>query len=377
MGNLVEKQTIAQFVHDAVEMEAAVFTLDRMEEECRKKKEDILSTAKKIYMDAENELNKHKADVGYAKNKYNIESGSPVKKKFIHLKSFLWFSAISYFPIVIISFFIVGILIGIIIMLNGGVLDEEIHGKGIAIASYIFGTLLTIVCGYLVSLIYVNRDYKILLVEKEKKVSLAKEQYENAKYRYEVVQGSFDNKLADYSQKKNIANSIDSQIQDIINKRSQIQNNLKSFYNYGIIPPDQKYRNFDCVLILDEIFKNDLADTMREALRIYDERVFRGSVIREMNKIGSMLGKLSSDMSAISLRLDMINNNVAHMSNDLYNYNQRLVTESAKNRAATEDLIRETQLGRYTNEKLLESNKRLEYYAEEYRMGRMPRDFMN
>ena len=124
--------------------------------------------------------------------------------------------------------------------------------------------------------------------------------------------------------------------------------------------------------MLDQIFRNDLADTMREAIKIYEERVFRGSVIRGMDKIVSMLGKLSSDMSAISLRLDMINNNVAHMSSDLNRFNERIASEGAKNRAATEDLIRETQLGRYTNEKLLESNKRLEYYAEEYRMGRMP-----
>ena len=160
------------------------------------------------------------------------------------------------------------------------------------------------------------------------------------------------------------------QINEMKKVQVSIEQNLKSLYEYGIIPPD--YRFMDCVIILDQIFRNDLADTMREAIKIYEERVFRGSVIRGMDKIVSMLGRLSSDMSAISLKLDMINNNVAHMSSDLNRFNERIASESAKNRAVTEDLIRETQLGRYTNEKLLESNKRLEYYAEEYRMGRMP-----
>ena len=160
------------------------------------------------------------------------------------------------------------------------------------------------------------------------------------------------------------------QVEEYTNIRNNIKKNLTVLLGYGIIPPD--YRDYDCLIILDQIFRNDLADTMRDAIKIYEERVFRGSVIRGMDKICEKLDELSSDMSAISLRLDMIDSNVSRMSNDLYNYNQRLVAESEKNRVTTEGLIKETQLGRYTNEKLLESNKRLEYYAEEYRMGRMP-----
>ncbi len=172
------------------------------------------------------------------------------------------------------------------------------------------------------------------------------------------------------------------ELSNIQQKQELISNKLTELYDYGIIPQD--YRTFDCVTILDQIFRNDLADTMRDAIKIYEDRVFKGSVIRGMDKICTAIGNLSQGMEVISRRLDIINTNVLEMSNDLYNYNQSilntqkdLLDETQKSRIATEDLINETQLGRYTNEKILESNKRLEYYAEEYRMGRMPRDFMN
>lgn len=46
MGNeVVKKDILAQYVHDAVEMEAAIFTLDSMEKECDvKKKKSIISS---------------------------------------------------------------------------------------------------------------------------------------------------------------------------------------------------------------------------------------------------------------------------------------------------------------------------------------------
>ena len=206
-----------------------------------------------------------------------------------------------------------------------------------------------------------NRNLHILSLEQEYKAAL-----ETAKKYYSKV----DKARNELQKTKKYCESIDDQIAVISKKRSMIRKNLDQLYGYSLVPPD--YRDYDCLLILDQIFRNDLADTMREAIKIYEERVFRGSVIRGMDKICSMLGQLSSDMSVISLKLDMINNNVAHMSGDLERFNQRIASESAKTRAATEELIKETQLGRYTNEKLLESNKRLEYYAEEYRMGRMP-----
>jgi hypothetical protein len=42
---------------------------------------------------------------------------------------------------------------------------------------------------------------------------------------------------------------------------------LKRYYSLDILPPD--YRTMDCVITLDHIFRNDLADTVREAILLY------------------------------------------------------------------------------------------------------------
>ncbi len=402
MGNSVEKRTIAQFVHDAVEIEAAIYTLDEAEKECERFKAERLEKSKdqlEMY-----ELVKSGCDdyaewfkkPSYSDNsdKYPPKPKQPIKRKIFGVAFFicLIIAVFLFIP----GCYVLSIVFGLYYELNEILLSES------EIQHVSYNVILTYIClaglvSLLVGLIGVIidrkkhekelRDYKqamdryprecheIDMVEHKKEYHKFKEDYERCK-------NESNEYYMEYTNAKEQAELLDMQIKSLVRNRQLIRNNLDNFYNYGIIPPD--YRTFDCVMMLDQIFRNDLADTMRDAIKIYEERVFRGSVIRGMDKICSMLGQLSSEMSAISLRLDMINSSVTQMGDDLFKANQRLmknqrelIDESIKNRTATEDLIRETQLGRYTNEKLLESNKRLKYYAEEYRMGRMPRDFMN
>ena len=366
MGNSVEKRTIAQFVHDAVEMETAIYTLDRMIERERKDHHTrVMNNSQRI---SEIERDLHEQEKELENEKYirkNRRSfwgkiGNIVGDIFdafeeiweYYLKYVLWVLGIGLAPLIFICgiifdtldltwnqfFFWVGIIAGIVF---------------VVVPLVWFVVLIKQSCS-------INKKLKI---EDDEKFRLLQKKVESTQNTLLSLKNR--SKELDIVEK-----FMEQQIIATKSNRMEIKNALLELYAFNIIPPD--YRYMDCVIMLDQIFSNDLADTMREAINIYEERVFRGSVIRGMNKIVSMLGKLSSDMSAISLKLDMINNNVAHMSSDLNRFNERIASESAKNRAVTEDLIRETQLGRYTNEKLLESNKRLEYYAEEYRMGRMP-----
>lgn len=357
MGNSVEKRTIAQFVHDAVEMETAIYTLDVMEKKLIGEKNVDLSKAERNLKLASESMNSSRTELNNAKAELD-----KVKSKKFYETDFQWGRFILFCFVFAIGCLPIMAVIGIVQV----VLDNNISPViacalwwGIAIVgSFIFVKWTT------------KKDdevaynkYKDTINEAENKYNSCLKEYERNKSWVSNTQLMYDNACTKRSM-------IDEQILSMRSTKDKINSNLSGIYNYGIIPPDYCY--MDCVIILDQIFRNDLADTMREAIKIYEERVFRGSVIRGMDKICSMLGQLSSDMSAISLKLDMINNNVAHMSSDLDRFNRRIADEGAKNRAVTEELIKETQLGRYTNEKLLESNKRLEYYAEEYRMGRMP-----
>ena len=101
----------------------------------------------------------------------------------------------------------------------------------------------------------------------------------------------------------------------------------ETLYRANIIPPD--YRELDCVLMFHQIFRNDLADTMREAVKIYEERVFRQEVIRGIDRIYSMLGRLASSMSSIENRLVQIRDEVKLMGNDVYQMSQNLANSQS------------------------------------------------
>ncbi len=368
-NDVVQKKTIAQFVHDAVEMEAAIYTLDEMEKECIKKKKQIIDNAACELQKSKNELYEKEKNLSDSQDRL-IASRSEHQK---NLLAKLFTSIVTFFFVLFyalipsaVFYFVVGIVI-YVINYNGGSIDSF--------------TVLKVLCVIELIALAIFSVFSNILTDKENTEQIKKVDEECKQASREVANSKTKVRISkdNYNRTQHHVSVIELQIEDIRFKRKQIQDNLSNFYNYGIIPPD--YRTFDCVMMLDQIFRNDLADTMRDAIKIYEERVFRGSVIRGMDKICSMLGQLSSEMSAISLRLDMINSSVTQMGDDLLKTSQRLmnnqrelIDESIKNRAATEELINETKLGRYATEKLLESNKLRDYYIEEYRMGRMPRD---
>ena len=72
----------------------------------------------------------------------------------------------------------------------------------------------------------------------------------------------------------------------LVQTADELHAKKESLYRANIIPPD--YRELDCVLMFHQIFRNDLADTMREAVKIYEERVFRQEVIRGIDRIYRM-----------------------------------------------------------------------------------------
>ena len=78
----------------------------------------------------------------------------------------------------------------------------------------------------------------------------------------------------------------------------------KEFYSVGIVPPD--YRYLDCVGVLRQIFSNDLADTMREAVLIYEERVFRGDLIRGIDKINLQLVEIKRNLMQMNVMMRFI-----------------------------------------------------------------------
>ena len=173
----------------------------------------------------------------------------------------------------------------------------------------------------------------------------------------------------------------------------------KTFYSVGIVPPD--YRTLDCAYAFDQIFRNDLADTMREAVKIYEERVFRGEIVRGIRSLEQFMGNVSSLLTTLHHDMSAVRSEISHMSQGvsriyeqqaqsyaaLEAHNQELLAENRRSYAALErnqellaenkrsyaslesrnrELFKETQMSRYALEAIKENNEKLVKYVEDY-----------
>ncbi|MBQ3490149.1 MAG: hypothetical protein IJA86_06140 [Clostridia bacterium] len=133
----------------------------------------------------------------------------------------------------------------------------------------------------------------------------------------------------------------------------EIESKKDQLYALNIVPPD--YRTLDSLIEFDQMYRNDLVDTMREAVLIYEERVARKVLIRGIEKIYTMLGNLTSAMHNIESALYSIQSEVSMMSDDVY----KIAASSEKFR---DDMLSESRAARYAAEALQKSTERCEWY---------------
>jgi len=154
----------------------------------------------------------------------------------------------------------------------------------------------------------------------------------------------------------------------------QLYRQRDKFYSVGIVPPD--YRTMDCAYAFDQIFRNDLADNMREAVKIYEERVFRGEIIRGvrsleafMGNVSSLLTTLQADMSSIKTQVGLMNKDIVRIYEQQERQNTAMIDDMKRNYAAIEsrnrELFKETQMSRYALESIRESNDKIIKYIED------------
>ena len=155
---------------------------------------------------------------------------------------------------------------------------------------------------------------------------------------------------------------LDAQSLELKRKMVEMLSIRKQFYSIGIIPPD--YRSLDCSIVLNQIFRNDLADTMRDAVLLYEDRAYRGIVIKGLSNILSAVSSLSADMQLVVQQVESIERNVGMMSNDLYNICESMDSLRRDTAKTNEELVRESRATRYATEQVAESTRRLQQYAE-------------
>lgn len=336
---ITKKENVAAFVHDVAELECAIFTLDKVIEEAEEE-------AKDKARQAETELAKAKEELAEASRICKIdESYTPRFSQPTRAPMIVWaiITIVGAALVTVASIvsettdnkFLETLLVSIYIVLPG------LIGLTISIIKYIYN----------VADVKQDIEFDIMLHEREA------EENKIALNKAKRILASCE---ARYPEEMESIRIIRSQIEATKKQKAKLEAQLAQYYALGVIPPD--YRYIDCVLIIDQIFRNDLADTMREAIRIYEERVFRGEVVKGMNKICSMLEELSSGMAVIVDRLDSINMSVSTMSQDLYTLSQRYASSEKKRTEQIERLIEETKLNRYASERIQYASDRFVRY---------------
>lgn len=172
---------------------------------------------------------------------------------------------------------------------------------------------------------------------------------------------------------RQIANDIEAEKQKAQTIEKQIELNEKHILQFGvliqkmheidIIPPD--YRTVDCIITLDHIFKNDLADTVRDAVLLYKDWVYHETIIVGIENIYQMLGNLSASMQYMQRTLESIDQSVSALSDDM----TRMVGLQKESNRTQEQILRESQCTREATESIRRSNEKYEWYAEQHRQG--------
>lgn len=208
-----------------------------------------------------------------------------------------------------------------------------------------------------------------------------KESQKNLAHFKSQTQSTMNQQTAEYR----VAHLFQIQAHDLLVKADIIAKKKKQLYQLGIIPPD--YRTLDACIMLNSIFKNDLADTMREAILLYEERVYRGEVLQGIEKIYQMLGQLAHSMKAIEDRLTSIKHSVDSIveetrtiSSQLYNL-EKITQESTRqiadeiqsaaqsNEQYQAELLSQTQAAKQSAEAIQRTGQKYEWYMEQHRQG--------
>ena len=344
-----EEKKLTAYVHDILQMEQNRFKLSLISEQCEESSKSLkqqsitrLNTAKKKLEKEIQELEQNESLLIYH------QKLEPTGKL-----SFSVVCGLIFWVGMMGSAVILGVLGGIISVCYPS-FGENIYNE--ALMSIFF----VCCCGGLSFL-------GIQLAKRSKKKDeknhyrrLAKEDEKNIKDNLKSIPLK-KQALADeekrYQETQNIISFYKNQAQICKSKSEEISNNLIRCYALNIIPPD--YRTIDCVTILDHAFRNNLADTIREAVLYYEELLFRGEVVRGINNIYSRLGELLNTLNDVRDGLYEIQREVSDIKEDIHTF----AITSSKSLTIQKQILDETQATKMAIQAAKESYERSIYWA--------------
>ena len=358
-GNAVSGTTLAQYVHDAVEVERPIRELEGQIEELKHQLDEKTAqiereiagerATKKAMLDSSLKHEPKMRPKEVEPSIYQIEQMA-IKERAKLIRVGLWIAAAMISPMI-------GILVFLRMVPH---LNSSSEGLGFGL-SVIFGPLavVLIIFGIRFSVakkksiditrrkIRARLDQNNFEIEKENRCTLAGWEKHNKQLAAELenideLEKTRKQELADGAEK----------IKELESQLSGLQAGREKFYEAGLIPPD--YRTFEHVSGLDAIFRNGRADDMRQALEIYEETLFREEIKQAASRMQGSISAIYINLNSVGRRLDDLKGALAGVSESnrqAAELNKRMLYETQMNRAAAEELRRNSEEAmRYASE---------------------------
>ena len=112
-----------------------------------------------------------------------------------------------------------------------------------------------------------------------------------------------------------VASTLNKRADELDSAADVIDEKLKICYSLGII--QHSYQNLVCVVVIDAIFINDKADTMREAMLLCDTELRHYELINKLDDIYHSLRALAMGMQRMSEILNSIDAGVNRIGDEV------------------------------------------------------------
>ncbi len=293
--SLVKKENMVKLVHDVADMEVRAFTMREAAKGCREAAEKKENEAKRLVGSANVKVERLESE-----RKTRLQDKSKVDSFAKHFKDSItgW------------GIFGGFILQTIIWEVPGGILSSSIFTEngGFDLTMYLFVVAVIELALMIIWLSVKKNSHKKDFEYASKKLKESENALVEAKKSLSKAETDLDEAVIVASELCKRADELDSAA-DMIGEK------LKVCYSLGII--QHSYQNLVCVVVIDAIFINDKADTMREAMLLCDTELRHYELMNKLDDIYHSLRALAMSMKRMGEILNSIDAGVSRIGDEV------------------------------------------------------------
>ena len=299
-----KNDSLFQFVNSIADMEIRKFTLIESAQQSKNKAQQENDQRTQRLQLAKDNLNSRKKAMDDAKSSLDQISTYRKYMKLTRSPSRFWGT---FFAFV----FIYGFVAGISSPLLSGLLELIIFGTSFEEFKGVFVIPLLIFDFIIYLIILRSRRHK----KYNKELNSRKKQYKTTAKNYDQALEQLTSATKDFNESQIIVPQMLQKVKELEESTRVIEKNLEKCYESNIIPPS--YRNLICIILINDVFINNKADSIREAILLCDIEIRHAEIVNKLNDINHSLQSLASSMHSIDALLQKMNSNISSICSDI------------------------------------------------------------